>query len=118
MMLSPIGFLGAPVIFLFTVSASDASTLYQYPVLLFTLAMAVLVPVTDPAPTREDSAPARKTERTQPADLDSAGRPHGSMGACRSRTNADNCFPLGSLGRVECGAWPKRWTGGWSHGVA
>src|SRR5690348_13164670 len=29
-------------------------------------------------------------ERTQPADLDSAGRPHASMGACRSRTNADD----------------------------
>jgi ABC-type Na+ efflux pump permease subunit len=46
MALSPIGFLVAPLIFLFTVSASDASTLYQYPVLLFTLAMAAVVPVT------------------------------------------------------------------------
>ena len=46
MALSPIGFLVAPVIFLFAVPASDASTLYQYPVLLFTLAMAALVPVT------------------------------------------------------------------------
>jgi ABC-type Na+ efflux pump permease subunit len=46
MALSPVGFLVAPVIFLFTVSASDASTLYQYPVLLFTLALAALVPVT------------------------------------------------------------------------
>jgi hypothetical protein len=40
-------------------------------------------------------------ERTQPADLDSAGRPHASMGACRSRTNADDRLPLASLGRVE-----------------
>jgi ABC-type transport system involved in multi-copper enzyme maturation permease subunit len=46
MALSPVGFLVAPVIFLFAVSASDASTLYQYPVLLFTLAMAALIPVT------------------------------------------------------------------------
>jgi hypothetical protein len=46
MMLSPIGFLVAPLIFLFAVPASDASTLYQYPVLLFTLAMAALIPVT------------------------------------------------------------------------
>jgi ABC-type Na+ efflux pump permease subunit len=46
MMVSPIGFLVAPVVFLFEVSASDASTLYQYPVLLFTLAMAALMPVT------------------------------------------------------------------------
>jgi ABC-type transport system involved in multi-copper enzyme maturation permease subunit len=46
MALSPIGFVVAPIIFLFSVSASDASTLYQYPVLLFTLSMAALVPVT------------------------------------------------------------------------
>jgi len=46
MALSPIGFLVAPVIFLFAVPASDVSTLRQYPVLLFTLAMAALVPVT------------------------------------------------------------------------
>ncbi len=46
MALSPIGFLVAPLIFLFEVPASDASTLHQYPVLLFTLAMAALVPVT------------------------------------------------------------------------
>jgi ABC-type transport system involved in multi-copper enzyme maturation permease subunit len=45
MALSPIGFLVAPVLFLFAVPASDASTLYDYPVLLFTLAMAALVPV-------------------------------------------------------------------------
>ena len=45
MALSPVGFLVFPVIFLFAVPASDASTLYQYPVLLFTLAMAALVPV-------------------------------------------------------------------------
>ena len=46
MAISPVGFLVAPLIFLFAVPASDASTLYQYPVLLFTLAMAALVPVT------------------------------------------------------------------------
>jgi ABC-2 type transport system permease protein len=46
MMLSPIGFLVAPLIFLFKVPASDASTLYDYPVLLFTLALAAMVPVT------------------------------------------------------------------------
>jgi ABC-type transport system involved in multi-copper enzyme maturation permease subunit len=46
MALSPVAFLVFPVIFLFAVPASDASTLYQYPVLLFTLAMAALVPVT------------------------------------------------------------------------
>ena len=46
MAISPVGFLVFPVIFLFAVPASDASTLYQYPVLLFTLAMAALVPVT------------------------------------------------------------------------
>jgi ABC-2 type transport system permease protein len=46
MAVSPIGFLVAPLIFLFAVPASDASTLYDYPVLLFTLGMAALVPVT------------------------------------------------------------------------
>jgi len=46
MMLSPIGFLVAPLVLLFTVPATDVSTLYQYPVLLFTLALAALVPVT------------------------------------------------------------------------
>jgi ABC-2 type transport system permease protein len=46
MALSPIGFLIAPLIFLFSVSASDPTTLYNYPVLLFTLGMAALVPVT------------------------------------------------------------------------
>jgi hypothetical protein len=39
-------------------------------------------------------------DRTQPADLDSAGRPRASRGACRSRTNADDCLPPASLGRV------------------
>jgi ABC-2 type transport system permease protein len=46
MTLSPIGFLVAPLIFVFEVPASDANSLYQRPVLLFTLAMAALVPVT------------------------------------------------------------------------
>jgi ABC-type transport system involved in multi-copper enzyme maturation permease subunit len=46
MALSPVGFLVAPVVFLFSVPASDVSTLQEYPVLLFTLAMAALVPVT------------------------------------------------------------------------
>jgi len=40
---------------------------------------------------------------TQPADLDSAGRLRASMGACRSRTNADDRLPRASLGRVEGG---------------
>src|SRR6267378_3867085 len=38
-----------------------------------------------------------------PFDLDSAGRPRASMGACRSRTNADDRLPLASLGPVEGG---------------
>src|SRR5262245_13098011 len=42
-------------------------------------------------------------DRTQPADLDSAGRLRGSMGACRSRRNADDRLPLASLGPVEGG---------------
>src|SRR5499427_5119666 len=42
-------------------------------------------------------------DRAQPADLDSAGRLRASMGACRSRTNADDCLPVASLGRVEGG---------------
>jgi ABC-type Na+ efflux pump permease subunit len=46
MALSPVGFLVAPLIFLFTVPASGASTLDQYPVLLFTLSMAALIPIT------------------------------------------------------------------------
>jgi ABC-type Na+ efflux pump permease subunit len=46
MAFSPIGFLIAPLVFLFSTPASDASTLYNYPVLLFTLSMAALVPVT------------------------------------------------------------------------
>src|SRR6516165_10434359 len=41
--------------------------------------------------------------RTYPADLDSAGRPRASMGACCSRTNADDRLPLASLGPVEGG---------------
>src|SRR5215813_13775659 len=40
-------------------------------------------------------------ERTQPADLDSAGRPRASMGACRSRTNADDRLPADPPGRIE-----------------
>src|SRR5215831_1081216 len=39
----------------------------------------------------------------QTADLDSAGRLRAPMGACRSRTNADDRLPLASLGRVEGG---------------
>src|SRR5438270_3273134 len=42
-------------------------------------------------------------DRTQPADLDSAGRPRASMDACRSRTNANDRLPRASLGRVEGG---------------
>src|SRR5204863_8053084 len=42
-------------------------------------------------------------DRMQPADLDSAGRPRASMDACRSQTNADDCLPAASLGRVEGG---------------
>src|SRR5207253_9797971 len=42
-------------------------------------------------------------DRTQPADLDSAGRPRASMGACRSRTNADDRLPADPLGRIESG---------------
>src|SRR5258708_27700823 len=41
--------------------------------------------------------------RTEPADLASAGRPRASMGACRSRTNADDRLPPASLGPVEGG---------------
>src|SRR5262245_35628754 len=37
------------------------------------------------------------------ADLDSAGRPRASMGAYRSRTNADDRLPADPLGRVEGG---------------
>src|SRR5258707_15051765 len=43
------------------------------------------------------------SDGTQPADLDSAGRPRASIGACRSRTNADNRLPPASLGPVEGG---------------
>src|SRR6516165_5577174 len=39
----------------------------------------------------------------QLADLDSAGRLRASMGACRSRTNAEDRLPLASLGRVQGG---------------
>src|SRR5216684_213130 len=42
-------------------------------------------------------------DRTQPADLESAGRPRASMGACRSRTNADDRLPVDPLGRIEGG---------------
>jgi hypothetical protein len=40
----------------------------------------------------------RRADRTQPADLDSSGWPRASMGACRSRTNADDRLPLDPLG--------------------
>src|ERR1700720_1188211 len=43
------------------------------------------------------------SDRMQPADPDSAGRPRASIGACRSRTNADDRLPLASLGPVEGG---------------
>src|SRR5215470_12912114 len=43
------------------------------------------------------------SDRTQPADLDSAGRPRASIGACRSRTNADDRLPVDPLGLVEGG---------------
>ena len=39
----------------------------------------------------------------QPVDLDSAGRPRVSIGACRSRMNADDRLSLDPLGRVEGG---------------
>ena len=42
-------------------------------------------------------------DRTQPAELDSAGRPRASMGACHSRTNADDRLARAALGRVEGG---------------
>src|SRR5882757_5127881 len=45
----------------------------------------------------------RGSDRTQPADLNSAGRPRASIGACRSRTNADDRLPGDPLGRVEGG---------------
>src|SRR5690348_18108952 len=41
--------------------------------------------------------------RTEPADPDSAGRPRASMGACRSRTNADDRPSADPLGRIESG---------------
>ncbi len=43
------------------------------------------------------------SDRTQPADPDSAGRPRASIGACRSRTNADDRLPADPLGRIEGG---------------
>jgi hypothetical protein len=43
------------------------------------------------------------SDRTQPADLDSAGRPRASIGACRSRTSANDRLPADPLGRVEGG---------------
>src|SRR5215475_1097126 len=43
------------------------------------------------------------SNRTQPADLNSAGRPHASIGVCRSRTNADDRLPADPLGRIESG---------------
>src|SRR4051812_16447447 len=48
-------------------------------------------------------APGR-ADRTQPADLDSACRRRASIGAFRSRTTADDCLPIASLGRIEGGA--------------
>jgi ABC-type Na+ efflux pump permease subunit len=44
MAVSPIGFLIFPVIFLFSITPSDVSVLYSYPVQLFSLAMAAVVP--------------------------------------------------------------------------
>jgi ABC-type Na+ efflux pump permease subunit len=44
MAVSPIGFVVFPVIFLFSVTASDVSVLYNYPVQLFTLAVAAVLP--------------------------------------------------------------------------
>jgi len=42
-------------------------------------------------------------DRTQPADLNSADQARASMGACCSRTNADDRFPAGPPGRIESG---------------
>jgi ABC-type transport system involved in multi-copper enzyme maturation permease subunit len=44
MAFSPIGFVVFPVIFLFTVSASDVSMLYNYPVQVFSLAVTGVLP--------------------------------------------------------------------------
>jgi ABC-type Na+ efflux pump permease subunit len=44
MAVTPIGFLIFPTIFLFSVTPSDVSVLYSYPVQLFSLAMAAVVP--------------------------------------------------------------------------
>src|SRR3954465_9709543 len=46
---------------------------------------------------------AGRADRTQPADLNSAGRLRAPMWACRSRTNADDRLPLDARSRVECG---------------
>jgi ABC-type transport system involved in multi-copper enzyme maturation permease subunit len=44
MSFSPIGFIIFPVIFLFSVNASDVSILYDYPVQVFSLAVAAVLP--------------------------------------------------------------------------
>jgi ABC-type Na+ efflux pump permease subunit len=44
MAFSPIGFVVFPVVFLFSISAANASELYSYPVQLFTLAVAAVLP--------------------------------------------------------------------------
>src|SRR6516225_8479716 len=43
------------------------------------------------------------SDRTQPADQESAGWPRASIGARRSRTNADDRLPVDPLGLVEGG---------------
>ena len=45
----------------------------------------------------------RVTFLMQPVDPDSAGRPRVSIGACRSRMNADDRLSLDPLGWVEGG---------------
>jgi ABC-type transport system involved in multi-copper enzyme maturation permease subunit len=44
MAITPIGFMVAPVIFLFAVNASDVSLLYSYPIQLVTLSVAAILP--------------------------------------------------------------------------
>src|SRR5262249_35042924 len=43
------------------------------------------------------------SDGTRPVDLDSVSRLHGSIGACRSRTYANDRLPVDPLGRVEGG---------------
>jgi len=89
MAVSPIGFLIFPAIFLFSVTPSDVSVLYNYPVQLFSLAMAAVLPAVVGAYSITGE---REQGTLEPAHQGRPGRPaarHAGQPTGRRRTDPD-----------------------------